>query len=275
MSTKLEVLGQKILQRIHRHDENQGGVLTETTGGMGSGKTSIGLSFANYTMNNYPKEKIFWSECYNTPLQFYKLKRPEKYHIMVRKNSNVVFRDRNNKLQLINLKPTYFESFSDMYQYAKPGKLNIVFLGNRLDQMKLDMHLRSVGEWVHKYCEEFSEIAPMFPRGELWHLVKKYAAVLKDVRKCMMNLHYNTQQVSDIYYECRNKVMIKIFLPGAYKDKNCRVTQRAIDNLQRDKHNGNEAYLVEGGEFGKVRFGDIFEPNKDYHYEAHINIKED
>ena len=270
---KAEMMGQKILKRIHQHNKDNGGYLTQTTGAMGSGKTSVNLSFTEYTINHYPNEKIFWSECYDAPLQIYKLNRPDKIHLMVEKGSGVIFRDRDAKLRKVDLNPTYFDSFDDMYQYAKPGMANVVFFGDRLKQMELDMYLRSVGEWTHKFCEEFSEIAPMYPSKELWSIVKKYAKVLKDVRKCMMNLHYNTQQVSDIFHECRNKVMIKIFLPGAITEKNIRLTQRAIDGLKRDPVHGNQAYLVEGGEFGLVTFSDIYKPVDGYHYEAHVETK--
>jgi len=268
--TKSEKIAQQILGRIHNHDRDQGGVLTETTGAQGSAKTAVNLAFTDYTLKNFPKEKIFWSECYDAPLQIFKLKNIDKIKFFIQKDKKIVFRNRDDHLRHIDLHPIEFTTFSDLYEKAKPGHVNVVFFGDRLIWMEFIKYLRSIGEWVHIYIEEFSEIAPMFPHADLWHKVKEFAKTLKDVRKCMMNMHYNSQQVSDIHYECRNKVMIKIFLPGAFKDSHCRVTQLAIDNLERNYKKGNQAYLVQGGEFGKTRFTDIYTPRSGYHYESHV-----
>ena len=275
--SKQETLGKKILQRIHNHDKDKGGVLTQTTGAMGSAKTAVNLSFTDYTLVKYPKEKIFWSECYNTPLQTFKLKHRDRIQFMVKnsKDHDIIFRDRDKHLKEANIKPIHFDTVEEVYELAKPGHVNVVFFGNRLEWMGLIAHLRGSGEWNHTYLEEFSEIAPAFPSGNLWKEVKGFANLLKDVRKCMMNVHYNTQQVSDIFYECKNKVMIKIFLPGSITENHCRITQPAIDNLNRDSKKGNQAWLVEGGEFGKIRFRDIYKPVPGYHYEAHINERKE
>jgi len=271
MTTKSELIAHQILGRIHTHDQDQGGVLTETTGAQGSAKTSVNLAFIDYTIKNYPQEKIFMSECYDAPLQVFKLKNYKKIKFFVKKDSNVIFRNRDNHLEEVDFNPVKFITYKYLYEQAKPGHVNVVFFGDRFEWMEFIKFLRSVGEWVHVYIEEISEIAPMFPDGENWHKVKDFAKSLKDVRKCMMNVHYNTQQVSDIHYECRNKVMIKIFLPGAYKDSHCRVTQSAIDNLEKNITLGNQAYLVQGGEFGKTRFTDIYKPREGYHYDAHVS----
>ncbi len=274
--SKIERIGKETLQRIHIHNPDQGGVLTETTGAMGSAKTAVNLAFTDYTINHYPKEKIFWSECYDSPLQIFKLKNKDKIRFFIKKDDNmdIVFRDRDKKLKIIDLNPTFFSNFDDLYRKAVSGHVNVVFFGDRKRWMEFVKYLRSVGEWVHVFIEEFSEIAPMFPSRKEWYHVRNFAKCLKDVRKCMINLHYNTQQKSDVHYECRNKVMIKIYLPGATRDRNCRVTQIAIDNLERDIKRGNQAYLVEAGIFGRVRFGDIYKPQPGFHIEAHVIKKE-
>ena len=65
--------------------------------------------------------------------------------------------------------------------------------------------------------------------------------------------------------------MIKIFLPGARADSQSRVTQRAIDNLDRDPVKGNYAYLDDGGTFGRVRFTEIYKPIPGLSWEARVN----
>jgi len=58
--TKSEINAERILKRIHVHDLDSGGVFTEITGSQGSGKTSVMLSFMDYTIRHYPEEKIFF-----------------------------------------------------------------------------------------------------------------------------------------------------------------------------------------------------------------------
>lgn len=63
--------------------------------------------------------------------------------------------------------------------------------------------------------------------------------------------------------------MIFTYLPGARASRHGRVTQKAIDNLDLNRKEGNEAYLEFSGRFGKLRFKDIFPPAKQ-HWEARI-----
>ena len=87
----------------------------------------------------------------------------------------------------------------------------------------------------------------------------------------MLNIHANTQSVSDIDHRVRTKVMIKIYMPGARADSISRITQRAIDNLSEDPKNGNEAYLEYSGKFGTTIFKDIYKPIKGFQWEARVN----
>jgi len=260
----------QILKRIHTHDVDSGGVFTEITGSQGSGKTSVMLSFMAYTMRNYPNEKIFWSSCYYAPLQFVKIGK-DNFHIMVKKNSGVTFHDRNQKLKQIYPEVTYFKDYQDLYNKAKPGICNAVFFGNRVLWIDFIHYLRSVGEWVHVYIDELSEISPAFTSGKLWKKIRDFSLDAKEIRKCMLNLHTNTQSVSDIDHRIRSKVMVKIYLPGARTDNVSRITQKAIDNLEEDPLNGNEAYIEYSGKFGKTRFKDIYKPIPGMQWEARID----
>jgi len=104
----------------------------------------------------------------------------------------------------------------------------------------------------------------------MWKKVGDFANILKDVRRCMMNIHSNTQSTKDVDYRVRAKIMLKIFLPGAVVDGTTRVRQRAVDNLIRNPEHGNQAYLDMGGQFGVTQFADIFKPVSGYHIDAHI-----
>jgi hypothetical protein len=270
--SKSEINAERIIRRIHVHDLDSGGVFSEITGSQGSGKTSVMLSFMDYTIKNYPNEKIFWSSCYNAPLQFVKIGE-KNYHIMVLEGSGVTFHDRNHKLKKIDLPVTYFKDFDNLYEKSLKGKCNAVFFGDRYKWMDYIHYLRSVGEWCHVYIDEISELCPAFTSGKLWHKIKDFSLDLKEVRKCMMNVHTNTQSVSDIDHRVRTKLMVKVYLVGARSDNVSRITQTAIDNLDEDPEHGNEAYLEFSGKFGKTRFKDIYKPIQGMQWEARIHGK--
>jgi hypothetical protein len=270
--TKSEINAERILRRCHIHSYDDGGVFSFITGGMGTGKTSVMLSFMDYTIEHYPEEKIFWSNTYNSPVQSLKIGL-DKHHIMVQQGAGVTFHDRSKKLKLIHPSVTVFKGFEDLYNKAKPGSCNCVFFGDRMLWMDFIHHLRSVGEWVHIYIDELSEISPAFTSGKLFKKIGLFSVDLKEVRKCMMNVHCNSQALPDIDHRVRTKLMIRIFLPGAKAGKDSRITQTAIDNLSEDSKNGNEAYLEFSGKFGTTIFKDIFKPIKGLQWEARTNGK--
>ena len=268
--SKSEINAERILKRIHVHDPDSGGVFTEVTGSQGSGKTSVLLSFMDYTLRHYPQEKIFWSNCYNAPLQFVKIGK-DRFHILVEKESGITFHDRNAKLKLIYPEVTTFKGYEDLYEKAISGKCNAVFFPDRMTWIDFIHYLRSVGEWIHVYIDELSEIAPAFTSGRTWKKIRDFSLDLKECRKCMLNIHTNTQSVSDIDHRVRSKVMVKIYLPGARADNISRITQIAIDNLNEDPVKGNEAYLEYSGKFGKTIFKDIYKPDLSMLWEARIH----
>lgn len=268
--SKSEVNARRILKRIHIHDMDQGGTFSLTTGCQGSAKTSIMLSFLDYTLIHYPMEKIFWSNCYFSPMQFVKIGQG-KFHIMVKEGSGVTFHDRTNKLKQVYPKVTYFKDYQDLFDKAQPGICNSVFFGDRMLWMEFLHFLRGVGEWVHIYVDELSEISPAFTGGKLWKHIRDFAVDVKEIRKCMLTLHANSQAISEIDHRIRNKIMIKIFMPGSKTGKDSRLTQTALDNLDEDPIHGNESYLEHAGRFGKIRFTDIFKPDPNMLWEARID----
>jgi len=280
--SKSEVNAERILKRCHVHDLDSGGVFSLITGCQGSGKTSVMLSFMDYTITHYPEEKIFFSNTYDAPFQFVKIGM-KKCHIMVKEeNKNrVTFHDRTQRLKQIHPQVTLFKDFDDLFKKAKPGYCNAVFFGdvyqrkenifNRFTWMDFIHYLRSVGEWCHVYIDEISEIAPQFMSGEIFHKIGRFGIDLKEVRKCMMNVHTNTQSVSDIDPRVRSKVMIRVYLPGARSGEESRINQRAIDNLDENNKVGNQAYLEFSGKFGRTRFTDIYKPDPNIQWEAHVD----
>lgn len=272
MVSRLEIEAENILKRIHSQNRDVGGILAQVTGGQGTGKTSIMLSFAKYTWTNYPDQKIFWSECYKAPLQSIKAG-VENLNFMVKKDSGVTFHDRNNSLKEVTVPITSFTTNKECYDKAVTGKINVVFFGDRFKWIDFIGYLRDVGNWCHVYIEEFAEIAPINSSGELWKRLVVFADILKDVRKCMINVYTNTQTPAEVDWRVRKKYMVRIYLPGAKVEGHgyTRVTQRAVDNLERNP-TGNHAYIDHAGTFGKTRFTDIFNPDPNLHIDARVNF---
>jgi len=277
MPSKLEIIGQHLMERVLSRNQDYGGILGEVTGAQGTAKTSVLLSLTDRTIKRNPDEKIFWREQTNAPIQIFKLGL-DKINFMVPDNRRVIFRDRDNKLEEMEISPiTYFKTddYRDLYEKAERGKANLVFFDSVYKWMDFMTYLKEVGEWVNIFIDEMADICPSVNSGQLFTDIRDFAGVMGAVRRCMMNCFYNTQTAQDIDWKIRKKVMLNIFLPGAIADKKSRVTQKAIDNLIKDPINGNEAYLDMAGEFGKVRFTDIYKPVKGYHIEAHVLPEEE
>jgi hypothetical protein len=261
----------KIMKRIHVHDEDEGGIYSFTTGAMGSGKTAVMLSFLDYTLLHHKKDKVFVSECYNTPIQVFKsnIIRNDfsKICFWFKKGVSFQLRDRQKAFKNVTYKfpVRYFNGFGDLYENAEPGVANIVFFGNRLYWMDFIKYvMKNSVKWNHFFIDELSEVIPAYQSGDLYRHIGKFADVLKDSRKNWVNVHANTQHAARCDHRPRNIAMVYVFLPGARALKKCRVWQKAIDNLDSCSIRGNQAYLEMSGEFGITRFKDIYKPNKEF-----------
>jgi len=263
----------EIISTLYSHSEDAGGFFTEITGGMGSFKTGALLLFADYAMNNHPTEKCFFSEAYYAPLQSMKLKK-DKIQYFIKKDSGVYFTNRDTGKET-NLKQKVFKDYADLYEQAQPGKLNVVFFGSRLEWMQFIAWLRTITGWVHVFIDEMSEICPAWEGGDLLSQIKEFARVCKDIRKCMMNVFYNTQTAGEIDWRVRKKIMCHIYLPGAHVNPDSGVWQKAVGRLQKDTKRGNQAWLEMPGMFGLTRFEKFYKPIKGQHYDARIRRGEE
>jgi len=269
-----EYEARRILERIHSHNEELGGVFVEITGAQGAGKTSVMLSFMSYMLKHHPEDKIFWSSSYEAPLQFLKIGDLNKIKILVKERSGVRFYNRKTGEEVTDkLDITYFKTLEEAYRVSEPGLCNAVFFGKRTTWMDFIRLMRRSDDWKHVFIDEFGEVAPSDQKGYMWKKIGEFSETVKEVRKCNINLIVNTQTVTDVDYRVRRKVMIKIFLPGARADPQSRVSQRAIDNLQRDPINGNWAYIDDGGLFGRVQFTEIYKPIPELSWEAVVDGK--
>jgi len=192
----------------------------------------------------------------------------ENVQFFVQKDAGIVFRNREKKLQEEDMGQIEFTSNEDLYKKAVHGKCNTIFFKERSDITEFISYLRDVGEWCSVYIDEMAEVVPFGGAGEQWVKNERFGNILKDLRKCQIDLFYCSQAVSDIDFRTRSRVLIRVFLPGAYADRRCRVSQDAIDGLKRNPTLGNEAYISLAGNFGKIRVNDVFRPIKGLCYDA-------
>jgi len=262
----------EIMDRIQAQNPDMGGVFLEALGMQGVGKTSVIIAFCEDTILNHPDQKNFFRNPYFAPLQFLKLTPHTKWEIMLEEGSRVTFHDRDDKLAEINIdnKIKYFKDFNELYDKATPGKCTAVFFEDEVKWYDFIHFLRGVGEWCHIYLDEYGELFPANPSGELYRKIMDAASDLKEARKCMMNVYATTQVTSDVDYRIRNKIMTIAYLYGSRPVGRSRVTQQAIDALDRDIVKGNQVWLEEGfGKFGRGRFTKIYKPIKGMNWQAH------
>jgi len=258
----------EIMDRIQVQNPEMGGVFLEATGMQGVAKTAVILTFLEDTIKNHPDQKCFWRNPYFAPFQFVKLE-PGTWEILVEEGANITFHDRDNRLQQINLPYRTFSDFQDLYDKATPGKCSAVFFEDETKWYGFIHFLRGVGEWTHIFLDEYGELFPANPSGKLHRMIVNSAADLKEVRKCYINVFATTQVTSDVDWRIRSKIMILAYLYGARPVSASRVSQMAIDALERDIVRGNEVWLEEGfGKFGKGRFTKIYKPRPGMNWQA-------
>ena len=230
------------------------------------------MSTALYNLRHFPKEKTFFSECFDTPIQTLKLgKEKVLFLIPVGESGKIIFRDRDKHLEEIpyeNLNVEFFKDMNDLYDRAHFDKINVPVFPNRRSIMDFIKFTTGIGDFVTVLIDEMSEIATALDSGT-WQAMQQWGFMCKDLRKCMVNVWYTAQNLGQVDWRIRGAVDMKIFGPGAREDRYSRVMQKAIDNLIVDKSHGSEFYISDGGTFGLFRLTDIFEPQEGLNYEIH------
>jgi hypothetical protein len=263
----VELFGLAVYERMLSFDNDIGGNSIEIQGAPGSAKTAFMLMMIEHIMQLRPNDKIFFSSTFNSPVQFTKLE-PSHWVILVEKGSGITFRDRDNKMKLVNPPVTYFTDFQDCFDKAIPGKCNAVFFEDRKFWLPFMSFLRQdIPDWKHVFIDEMHEVAPEQPEGAQRKLLNVFKDDVAEMRKSMMTFCYNTQTHSDIYWPIRTKMMFTVTLPGGKEVKDGMVKQAAINRLERSPTLGNQAYLEMKGSFGKKR-AKIFKPKRGYNFQA-------
>jgi len=259
----------EIMDRIQTQNDDIGAVFLEATGIPGVAKTAVILTFLEDTIINHPDQKCFWRNPFNAPFQFTKLG-PGKWEIFIEEDSEITFHDRDDKLKKINIPYKTFTNFDKLYEQATPGKCTAVFFKDQIKWIDFLKYLNSIGEWTHVFLDEYGELFPFGSSGALYKRIQDASDILKEVRKCRTNVYATTQVTSDVDYRVRNKLMVLVYMYGAKPMSRSKVSQYAIDSLDRDLVKGNEGWIEYGyGIYGKGRFTKIYKPIPGQNWEAH------
>jgi len=273
-ASKQEAMFVEILDRLHEQNDDIGAIFLEATGIPGSAKTAVMLTFLEDTLLNHPNQKCFFRNAYRAPFQFCKLE-PNQWEILVEKNpgfsEDITFHDRDSRNEIIDIPHKIFNNFDDLYDKATPGKCTAVFFYDQVKWIDFLSYCNEVGEWVHLFLDEYGELFPFGSSGLLYRKIQEASDVLKEIRKCRTNVYATTQVTSDVDYRVRNKLMCLVYMYGAKPVARSKVSQHAIDRLDRDITKGNEAWIEYGyGIYGKGRFTKIYKPTKGMNWEAHL-----
>jgi len=270
--TKQDAVFVEIIDRIHTQNEDIGALFMEVTGIPGSGKTAVILTFLEDILLNHPNQKCFFYDTYKSPFQFLKL--PEgMWEILMEENPgysrDISIHDRDQEGKVIDIPYKTFKDFDDLWKKATPGKCTAVFFYDQTKWISFINFLNSKS-WCHVFLDEYGELFPSNSSGPLFRMIKEATDVFKDIRRCRTNIFATTQVTSDVDYRLRNKLMCVAYTYGAKPLGRSRVSQAAIDKLDRDISKGNEIWLEYGfGIFGKGRLTKIYRPRKGMNWEAH------
>ena len=254
---RLAVEGEKLWNILFERNPDFGGWFAEITGLMGRGKTSLMLAMADKIIKEYPDELIFWREAPLSPLQAPKI--GDNFQLFSeRKNKVKVFElGERRPIPTDDIEVKYFHGGIDLIKQARPGQLNVVYFKNPQRWLDLMFRLRFNTKFQTLLIDEMEDITPGRCRkedGSYWNN-DKFANHLKEIRKCKINITYNTQSKSDIDWRIRSKVMMHVYLPGSRGDNESPIYKGMIQALKV-----GDALLDLGFSlFGKIRF-DVYKP---------------
>ena len=228
---KKAIHGEKLINRIFERDPDKGATFTIIQGIQGCGKTSLMLGMAKKIFNTHPNELVFWRESISSPCQFNKL--GDNWQILAEKKYKLQVLDITNNLKKARDVPIrYFEGFKQLMLMSKPDMLNVVFFEDLYKWVDFLNKLRLTPGWQTVFMDEFEDICPEHSGGEIWQKNKLLGNSAKHVRKGLVNLIANSQNLSEIDHRVRKKATIFIYLYGAQQDTASPVSANAIHSLK-------------------------------------------
>ena len=93
---------------------------------------------------------------------------------------------------------------------------------------------RHYSYWTAVFIDEFEQISPHHPQGELWNTLLEVADGIAEFRKTDTYLIASSQQPKDVFYLVRDKFQYRIILKGTkLEDGITGLSQRAVDALEQ------------------------------------------
>jgi hypothetical protein len=259
--SRVDIEGQDLWGKIFSRDLNFGGMLVGIFGMMGSGKTSLLHHITRRIMKENPDELIFWREPMNNPLQV--INSGCDFQVFCEKNHPVCAQQLSgNQLRYIDtIKIRKFSGFYNLLKMADKDKINVVYLNDHTRWLKLIERLKIYPGFKTLIMDEMEDIVPMRVSGKSWQMNERFANSLKEIRKCNINLVYNTQNQFDLDYRISSKTMMHIYCYGARKDEHSPVFKGALQNLSL----GSAWIDLARARFGMIRFPPV-KPKQPLYY---------
>ena len=219
----------------------------------------------------------------NAPLQIVKLPR---WHIYIEKHSGIRLFNRRNGEDITDKlvrkkKITYFNSFDELYKKAESSVCNGVFFkdmhlkGIKKDEGTLQWFrfirfLLSQFEWCQVFFDEYQECVKSGNGEQMYWEIDRHSDDVSSARKTHVGIHSNCHQTAEIDWRVLPSFMLTLQLFGGRPYKYNMVSKTALAGLKEPTENkGAEAWIAEGGKFGKIIFSKVYKLKKE-NYSARI-----
>lgn len=281
--------GKRLLGRILEHDDRYGAKSELILGQPESCKTAGTAFICEYFMNHHPTDYLFWRSALNAPIQIFKL---PKWHIYIEKDSGIHFFDRTTGKDITEelrskRKITYFKGFDNLLKKVKPGVCNGIFFKDlHWKRIKKDQgtirwfqfirHLLHRTTWYHVFLDEYQEMVKAGNGEQMWYQIDRHSDDISSARKSNVGIHANAHQTTEVDWRVLPGFMIILQMYGSRPYKHSLVSKAAISSLKRPTELlGADAWISEGGHFGKITFLKVYVLSKDMSIEARIVSSEE
>jgi len=252
-NNKQKIATKKILERRMARDESQGGILSLTIGAQGEGKTSQMLHESKTIMDWYPNELIIWRDSFQSAAQFNRI--GDNWQIFAERGCNLRFRNLTSGGYL-KIKYITFNNFNELINQdtgkglMKPQQLNVLYFKHEYTWIDFLCHLRETVGWQSAFFDEIEDVIPLNPPKEQYDRNLLFSNNAKQIRKGLVNMFCNTQNMSDIDWRFKSKIMMRIYLNGSKVDPRSQIKQVAVNKLKK----GLGFVDWNFGSYGKLKF---------------------
>jgi len=266
------IKAEELFNRILSHDNDMGAQSEISFGQPGSCKTAVDCSIADYFMKNHPEDKLFWRNPLRAPLQVFKL---PQWQIFLEDGGGIRLYNRDTSKDITDKmerkgEVIYFKTFQQLINKAQGGVLNCVFFrdshiknvnndNGTLQWFEFIRYLTEFNKWYHIFLDEYQEMAKAGNQKKMWHLIDEHSNDVSSARKCNVGLHVNCHQTYEIDHKVLANIMIVLQMYGSKIYKHSPVSKRALGGIKRPSESlVAEAWVSEGGNFGKMTFKKIY-----------------